>query len=1015
MYCTCSNKNNYEVIGLCDVNTFTKKLGPFHNRPWTEITIPAISTLDCNNIGIEAIQKVYVNVFITSTKIIDTPESPRVNSEGLTLTGKKLLIDGYVCENIVYTALTESQNINTISFNLPFCTFIVIEGNTDIFNDTYCVKYCIEDVFISLIDCKTLFQNITLFLYAQKTAITCPSNQPPKLDCTVNPIIPIPSSINKLKNSILINNNSDANVEVAKIEFDKDNEEFLVTSTGRVADPSGGGNTFFTLALKDSNNEYEKFSNSIISSLNADNFKSDLNGQSFQYGDVLELNYTVPNKVSVTNFPDEGQTHIPNINVEHFKITPEGLIAYNPMPVEVDLTNTIIVRGKSGTVSTIKFDGNNKQLVITSYKVIPNDTIKDITYFSLKLKDNNNRNVKASSTILTNENSENFKNTLNGQNFQFNDILELYYLDAKQILILDYPEKGRRHTPTVNKEYYRITPRGLAPYTPPGPSPTSLTLPNEIIIKANTGEESSRILFDITNNVFLVKPTYKTPYIEAGDGEYFNIKLRDENTQETKKEVSFISNSSGEDFFNNLNNSPFELGNFIELNYFSPQSINITNYPNGGSLHTPTKQIEYYEITSTGLVSYTPPTPVIPPTVTTLPNTIKIKGNNGNDVANIQFDSGNKRFLISSTSEIPNYSEGIKEYFIIKLRNGTSKKVKAYSFITCNAKAKNLEYDFNYFPFEIGDIIELYYLQPNSIEISDIPSTGQTHIPNNNKESYTITNNGLVAFTGDLNIPISNIIVNSKADNEVVNIQLAANNKFDVSATGEIPDTDPSATNTEYLAFLSQKNSGLINFTSKFNSGEIADGFAREVNEKSFDDLDYLSLSYADKSKIQISNFEGEASYTPNKNNEQVVIDNRPALKNNFRIVNTLLLVNDNNEVIATIQFNKLTKRLIVLSTNVQTTEKDFWTITLSDSFRNLISNFTLEQNRKGDAFADKFNGLKFEYGYQIVISVHNKTVSTLTVTNFENKIVNKLPPIDSDISLYSFKITSNGLIRVNN
>ena len=171
MKCDCSNNYNYDVIGLCDISKIGTKGEVANNSTWTQITIPEILTVPKNKPNIESIDKIYINVRIESTRIIATPktEANVTSTEGLKLTGRKLLVDGYLCQTIVYTANNCYQTVHSSSFRVPFCTYIVIESNADIDTDKYCVKGCIEDVFAKPLNERTIFKNVSLFLNATKS------------------------------------------------------------------------------------------------------------------------------------------------------------------------------------------------------------------------------------------------------------------------------------------------------------------------------------------------------------------------------------------------------------------------------------------------------------------------------------------------------------------------------------------------------------------------------------------------------------------------------------------------------------------------------------------------------------------------------------------------------------------------------------------------------------------------------------------------------------------------------
>lgn len=168
MYCTCSKDNNYSVIGLCDGASTTTAA-----NAWTEISVPEILTVPSCKPDIEAVDKVYISAKITSTKLIETPTSLVDNEEGLKLTGKKLLVDGFLCETIIYTADEPEQSTHAAHFNIPFCAFIVVSGTVDVETAKFCVTPCIEDVFVTVLNKRTLFKNVTLFLDAKPFTIMC--------------------------------------------------------------------------------------------------------------------------------------------------------------------------------------------------------------------------------------------------------------------------------------------------------------------------------------------------------------------------------------------------------------------------------------------------------------------------------------------------------------------------------------------------------------------------------------------------------------------------------------------------------------------------------------------------------------------------------------------------------------------------------------------------------------------------------------------------------------------------
>ncbi len=103
------------------------------------------------------------------------------------------------------------KSIHSVNFNIDFNTHIVIDKNTDIDNDKYCVYPCVEDVSVRTLNKRTISKNVTLFLFAHKIITPIPP--------------PIPINIpNKFIFSSTFNEN------MSEISFNSD-KKLIVTST----------------------------------------------------------------------------------------------------------------------------------------------------------------------------------------------------------------------------------------------------------------------------------------------------------------------------------------------------------------------------------------------------------------------------------------------------------------------------------------------------------------------------------------------------------------------------------------------------------------------------------------------------------------------------------------------------------------------------------------------------------------------------------------------------------------
>lgn len=128
------------------------------------------------------------------------------NEEGTCLTGRKLVIEGFLNQKVVYTGDVDIQSVHSAHYSVPFSAFIVAYANFDgldyVSNVTintlvngvstpmtisgfglscngeipdlvpdlceeFCVETYIEDVFATALDPRTIFKNVTLFLLAK--------------------------------------------------------------------------------------------------------------------------------------------------------------------------------------------------------------------------------------------------------------------------------------------------------------------------------------------------------------------------------------------------------------------------------------------------------------------------------------------------------------------------------------------------------------------------------------------------------------------------------------------------------------------------------------------------------------------------------------------------------------------------------------------------------------------------------------------------------------------------------
>ncbi|MCT4605597.1 MAG: DUF3794 domain-containing protein [Marinisporobacter sp.] len=163
MRCKCFDNQIVDVIGLCDLDNFTVDTA---DPNWTEISIPEVLSIPPQKPDIETIDKVFVKVKIISKRVVETPNSNGGdNAEGTQLTGRKLIIEGILKQKVVYTANVPQQTVHSAHFDVPFSAFIVLNAATDL-DAQFCVKACVEDVFIKALNDREIFKNVTVFFTA---------------------------------------------------------------------------------------------------------------------------------------------------------------------------------------------------------------------------------------------------------------------------------------------------------------------------------------------------------------------------------------------------------------------------------------------------------------------------------------------------------------------------------------------------------------------------------------------------------------------------------------------------------------------------------------------------------------------------------------------------------------------------------------------------------------------------------------------------------------------------------
>ncbi|MCX7951756.1 MAG: hypothetical protein N2594_07380 [Clostridiales bacterium] len=156
-------KNLVEGIGIA--TTFPKD-----PKYFTQLSIPETITIPSPKPDMEQLLSVTVDAVIESIKLIDTPIA--LSNEGQYLSGCKLVIEIKLREKIKYVADEPTQTVHAAHFeNVLKSLFVIvpceINGQSTknlLSKNKVVVTPYIEDIYAEMIDKRTIFKNITLFI-----------------------------------------------------------------------------------------------------------------------------------------------------------------------------------------------------------------------------------------------------------------------------------------------------------------------------------------------------------------------------------------------------------------------------------------------------------------------------------------------------------------------------------------------------------------------------------------------------------------------------------------------------------------------------------------------------------------------------------------------------------------------------------------------------------------------------------------------------------------------------------
>ncbi|MGX4601788.1 DUF3794 domain-containing protein [Faecalimicrobium sp. JNUCC 81] len=175
------NMGLVDISGMCDPKDVTTVIS--ENPYWLQMSVTETLNIPTQKPDMEQINSVNVSVNIIRQEVIQVPESPTVNGEllpnleGKVSTGRKIIVEGELCQKVVYTANDPEQSVHSAHFYVPFSSYIVVPKTlnlsdnplatpVDSLNIQYQVNACIEDVIVNMVDERTILKQVTMLVYA---------------------------------------------------------------------------------------------------------------------------------------------------------------------------------------------------------------------------------------------------------------------------------------------------------------------------------------------------------------------------------------------------------------------------------------------------------------------------------------------------------------------------------------------------------------------------------------------------------------------------------------------------------------------------------------------------------------------------------------------------------------------------------------------------------------------------------------------------------------------------------
>ena len=157
-----------EIYGLCNKNILNNLLISDINsiNYWNQISLSKIFTLPLDKPDIIQILSVSSKFKLIDKKFISTPKSNDNNLNNLSLTGKKLIVNGLLCQRMEYISKTENQEVISIDIIIPISSYIMLPNNYPYYNK-FNICFCLENVDLCCLNNRQVFSSAVVFLKAK--------------------------------------------------------------------------------------------------------------------------------------------------------------------------------------------------------------------------------------------------------------------------------------------------------------------------------------------------------------------------------------------------------------------------------------------------------------------------------------------------------------------------------------------------------------------------------------------------------------------------------------------------------------------------------------------------------------------------------------------------------------------------------------------------------------------------------------------------------------------------------